>query len=865
MLAIPKPTRAPDIKRLSVKDWLKGTVTAFDDGRTPTDGLRASGNIILDQDGTLRPRPSLVPYGTTLNTRSGSATVTTNLCTNPSIETNTTNWAASGAASAISRDNTNPYIGSWALKVTKSSSAYDGAAYTTSANAAQSTAYTASAYLLIPNGVTVDFQLYHDTGTADIGYLQVVGTGAYQRVSVTGTTRATNNTLSVYVRWSTTDTVYIDAVQIEQGTAMTNYLDGAQSNTDSTDYAWTGTAHASTSTRSVYAYGPAIVLGEVFEFSKTTGSTTEYYLCCVMNVNGTAKVYVAKDGGTWTVCNGKTYNTSADCHFCQIDNKVLVMNGVDNLSYLNIPTLTVVPFTALPAATITSATQTGMAGTTYTYYYQVSANSSIGETAASATTSVQVSTERDLWTPASQYVTVAWPAVAGATSYNVYLAETDPSSGGQGYLIASGVNGLSFKDDGTAAKNVNVPAPLGDTTAGPKVTRGTVINGQVFLTGDADNPRYIRFGGTGTSVLDLSPFNGGGWTEIGRGTKEFPVRVMPFRDGSGNSRITVLTKGTNGTGKRYTMTPATATIGSTVISYFQVDEENGQDGTDSPDGVVLYRDSLWYPSRDGFKTTGTKPQLQNILSTDTVSETIINDVKNLNSVNMGNAVGMAYQDRIYWALPVGGSSNDEIWVLDLARKGAWMKPWNIAADWMTLYNDNAGVTHQIVLSGNQLYELAYSQATMDGSIPFRTNATSGLIKFSEDSLEWANVIDITFIVLRPQGNISFTVAGQTEESTSLSTVGTASYSTSSTVAGWGEAGWGGSPDAAVPQTPLIFGWSNFSVVPAAFGDAQKMLTIEIDEELQWMTWELDTSGSGVDYQLADVVIRYVPIGVKDLS
>ena len=257
-----------------------------------------------------------------------------------------------------------------------------------------------------------------------------------------------------------------------------------------------------------------------------------------------------------------------------------------------------------------------MAGTTYTYYYQVSANSSVGETAASAATSVQTSTERDLWTPATQYVTVTWPAVPNARSYNVYLANT---SGGTAYLIASGVNGLSFKDDGTSALNVNVPAPLGDTTAGPKVTRGSVINGQVFLTGDKDNVRYVRFGGTGTAVLDFSPFNGGGWTEIGRGTKEIPVRVMPFRDGAGNSRVTVLTKGTNGTGKRYTMTPTTVTVGETVISYFDVQEENGQDGTDSPDGVVLYRDSLWYPSRDGFKTTGTKPQLQNILSTDTVS------------------------------------------------------------------------------------------------------------------------------------------------------------------------------------------------------------------------------------------------------
>ncbi len=668
MLQVPKPTAPPKIERISIQDWMKGTVTALDDGRTPTDGLKASRNVILDQDGTIRPRPSLVEYGAT------------------------------------------------------------------------------------------------PTGT---------------------------------------------------------------------------------------------ILGEVFEFSKMNGTTNEYYLLTVQNVAGTTKAYHSKDGGAWTVANGKEYDDTAKCHFCQIDDKVLIMNGVDNLSYLDIPTLAVIPFTALSAQTVTSAVATGVAGAGLTYYYSVSANSTVGETAASSAASVAVTTDRDLWTPASQYVTITWPANGSATTtttYNVYLST---SLGGPAFLIASGVNGLTFKDDGTVARNVNVTAPVDDTTSGPKVTRGEVINGQVFLTGDADNPRYIRFGGTGTSVLDFSPFNGGGWTELGRGTKELPVRVRPFRSGQGEPKVTVLTKGTNGSGKRYIMTPATATVGSTVISYFEVTEDNGQDGTDSPDGVVLYRDSLWYPSRDGFKTTGTKPQLQNILSTDTVSETIANDVKILNSQDMSQCVGLAYQERIYWAVPNGSTTNNEIWVLDLARKGAWMRPWSISADWITLYNDNDGVTRFLILSGNTLYELTDSQASLDDGVAFTTDISSGLIKFSEDSLEWAKVIDVTFVLLRPQGTVNFLVAGKTEDS-SLASLGTDSFIASASVAGWGEAGWGGAPDA-------IYGWSNFSEVPVSFGDAQRFVTIEIDEELQWLTYQVGSNTSGTFYQLADVIVRYVKIGVLDLT
>jgi len=679
MLQIPKPTKPPKIERISIKNWLKGTVTAFDDGRTPTEGLRASGNVILDQDGTIRPRPSLVAYGTT------------------------------------------------------------------------------------------------PTGT---------------------------------------------------------------------------------------------ILGEIYEFSKEVGTTNEYYLITMQNVAGTTKVYVSKDGGAWTVCNGKTYDNSAKAHFVQVDSKVLVMNGVDNLSYLDIPTLAVIPFTALGTQGITSAVATGVAGAGFTYYYRVSANSTVGETAASVVASVTTTQPRTKWAGGTtEYVTVTWPAnpsATASTTYNVYLAET---STGTGYLIASGINGLTFKDDNTVdvIPNVSQSAPLGDTTAGPKVTRGSVINGQVFLTGDTDNIRYVRYGGNGTSVLDFSPFNGGGWVELGRGTKEIPVRVLPFRDGRGNSQITVLCQGTNGTGKRYLLTPNTSTLGNTIIAFFDVTEDNGQDGTDSPDGVILYRDSLWYPSKDGFKTTGTKPQLQNILSTDTVSETIINDVKNLNAANMGKVVGLAYQQRLYWALPNGSTDNNEIWVLDLARQGAWMKPWNIACDWMVLYNDNSGITHHLVLKDNVIYELTNSQATMDGSTAFNTNITSGLIKFSEDSLDWAKVIDVTFILLRPQGTINFTVSGQTEDDTNLSTVGSDSFTSNTSVVGWGEAGWGGSPDAVAPSLTYIYGWSLFGTVPTRFGDAQKLVVIEVDETLEWLTYELNTNQAGTDYQLGDVVVRYVNIGTLDIT
>jgi len=586
------------------------------------------------------------------------------------------------------------------------------------------------------------------------------------------------------------------------------------------------------------------ILGEVGEFLDSV--TLDKWLITLQNVSGTTKVTISKDGGAWIILNGKTYDNTAPAHFVQIDDKMLVMNGVDSLSYVNIPTQTVVPFVALTTPLVPTIVATGLSGTTYTYYYTITANSTVGETAASPIANKQVSLIRGAWDATTNYLTISWTAVPSAQSYNLYVGETPDEQ----YLIASAITGLTYKDDGTATKDVTRTAPVADTTEGPKVTRGTVINGQVFLTGDADNPRYVRYGGSGISALDFSPYGGGGWIEIGRGTKEFPVVVKPFRTGQGTPTPMVICRGTNGAGKRYTMTNASVTVGDEIIPYFDVKEDNGQDGTDSPDGVVSYRDALWYPSRGGFKTTGTKPQLQNILSTTTVSETIQPDVVNLNILAMEQCVGLAYDGRIYWALPVGSATNNQIWVLDLDRQGAWMLPFNISADWMSLYEDNSGNTHHLVLKDNVIFELTDSQATMDNMAAFPTNITSGQLRFSEDGEVWATVTRVTFVFLRPRGTINVAVSGKTEDA-QLATVGSDSFSSVSTAVGWGEAAWSTLP------------WSTTLEVPISYGNAREKIAIEIEEDMNWVTWSVDTTTANTAYQLSDVIIEYVTIGLID--
>jgi len=536
------------------------------------------------------------------------------------------------------------------------------------------------------------------------------------------------------------------------------------------------------------------------------------------------------------------------------------MNGVDHLSYLNIATSAVIPFTTLsnPIAPTLSANNVGGSG--LNVYYRITANSTVGETAASSALTVPIDTDRDLWNPPSaggtDSIVIAWSAVPNATSYNIYMGTVS----GFEYLIAGGVNGLIFTDDGTFAQDTSRLYPTTNTTAGPRVAGGTVINGRAFLVRDADNPYYVWNGGDPGFELDFSPVNGGGWSLVGNGSKDLPLVVKPFRDGKGSPQITVLCQGTNGLGKRFIMTPDQVTFGSTVISFYDVVEDNGQDGTVSRDGVIAYADSLYYPSRDGFKTTGTKPQLQNVLSTNRVSNTIQTDLRTLNNNAMDGCIGLGFEGRLYWALPVNSDTNSEIWVLDIERNGAWMKPWSIAADWMLLYNDNMGNTHHLILSNNIIYDLSYSALTTDDGQAFMTSGQSGQIYFSDDKRMWVQLLQVIYVILRPQGEMNFQITGKTEDS-SLQALGeptTFVPDSKTTVAGWGEVntyivGWGRNA------------WSVVNLVPTSTNDATQEVPIEIDEEIQWASYAWSTTKVGVDYNISDVIFEYVETGVKDLS
>jgi len=178
---------------------------------------------------------------------------TTNIVENPSFEVNVTDfWTAvnNGTAAQVTTDSV---YGDACAKIT--ATAANPFIYKASivVNPVQDVEYTASAWVkgspdTIGKNVCVTLQ---ETGGASGGAESNgtgVLTGQWQRIEVTRKIAEADRTaLTVWVQFYILNTqyAYLDAVQVEEKAFATTYCDGDQGY----GYAWTGTAHLSTSTR----------------------------------------------------------------------------------------------------------------------------------------------------------------------------------------------------------------------------------------------------------------------------------------------------------------------------------------------------------------------------------------------------------------------------------------------------------------------------------------------------------------------------------------------------------------------------------------------------------------------------------------
>ena len=582
------------------------------------------------------------------------------------------------------------------------------------------------------------------------------------------------------------------------------------------------------------------VLG-VGTFIKTVAGVPEKWDISMQVIGGVGKVHTRKDGNTWVAATGtNSYDATAQVNFCQTGDRVYVSNAVNAMSYYNNATDAMVVYTALGTPSAPSAVATGIAGTNYVYYYRITGNNSVGESIASVAGSVDTTKYRDIWTAASEYVTVTWSVLSGATSYNIYVGSV---AGEEEYLTSVGGNAtVTFRDDGTLTANTFKRAPSGNSTAGPILKTMWNKDGQLYGVGDTSNLSYLWYDGGSAGLGDFSPFNGGGNVPVNEGGDTTPQAVRSFRTGKGDSAVTVLSRGVAGSGKMHHIVFTSTTFDGNVITIPNVQEANGQAGTVSADAVVEANNSLWYPTGQDFKSTGTAVNVQNILSTNSVANDILPDVQRLNLSAMNKSKGLVFENKIYWALPVGSTGNNQIWIKDLSRKGIWVMPWVVAAQFMWLSENNeTGQIDFCIYDGTNIMAFTRSVKHQDNGVAFRSRVAHEGMVWSDSGMTMAAIQEQRFKFLEPSGTIQVNSFGLDEDG-AVNTLASDTFSQIASFTGWGQLVFS---DGSIPS---VF---SGDVGAIDFTSTQiHITTLDIDETVNQLGWEVIGEVVDTDYLLS---------------
>lgn len=556
------------------------------------------------------------------------------------------------------------------------------------------------------------------------------------------------------------------------------------------------------------------------------------------------------DGITWNTCTAGTFTSGQKVYMVQDHGYLYLTSGgaVDNIVRYD-GTTTLQPYTALLTPGAPTPTESGsavMTGTGYHHYYKISAVNTVGFTTASAATAdVQAQLDRTQWTASTDFVTLAWAAVTGATRYDIYVSHDNID-----YFYLDTVVGnasLSYRDDGTALENANILAPVANTTQGPRVTRLDQIGSRLWGVQDYDNPWRVWFSGSGSYSGYFSAAYDGGYIDIMNGSQFRPIRVVDYRDGKGTPYATVWCKSSDGRGCIWQITLEVLTVGDVSITVPSAFRLPGSRGTDAPESVVnVLNDYMFYNSQ-AFYNLGSRAQFLNLLSTDESSANIRPTVKQISTTGASKIASIYYDAKVFFSVPYGSTTNNYTIVYDTERK-AWIpEAFTIGFERFFQYTQVAsdGTKTPRLLAwkpGDTRLTQISSGISGDYGVAFQTSLVTGLYPVSRDRFEFMWVEDAEMEFSQPGGTIGVELIGIERSAGYASQKSTTVQAQTSNV-GWSTGFWSAMP------------WTDTSVVPDTFSESSVKRYFRVLRELNAYQWRITTNSIDAAYLLRTLQLK----------
>ena len=497
--------------------------------------------------------------------------------------------------------------------------------------------------------------------------------------------------------------------------------------------------------------------------------------------------YIQENQAAWQDCGGANVVTTTPgtiTTFMRVNNWLLVMNGVDEMRYIDLTNFQMVQFTYVPNPTssITAAasgiTTTGSFKVYYAYTYNSNGG---GETAISPILTQTVSKSRTTWnTNGTEYLTLTFNDTppAGATSRNLYAAislqGTTPVASDLAMLQSNiPLSSASFVDNGSLGFSLEFnTAPTSNSTRGLKAKSGSIANNIPVVYGDPDNPYDLYFGSVTETGVSFGANNGGQRLPLMKGTNFYPTSVIGFRNNQNIPNLLALFSSTESVSKQQIISQKTLTYGNATIQYWGADDLNaGASSVYSPYGVVLNLAELLFPASEGITSLKTEANLQNVISPSVVSDAVSKTYKTIKNANFNKIVGAAWNNLVAFAVPSRGYNyNNQIIVRDMTNrdKPKWAV-WDLAVDWIGTVSPYNQASFMYIRQGNEFYKLQESYVaedenadgtttpypvTMEGALKAFSNGKNSFFAANQAVVYLANFVgsvDITITYLNKKG------------------------------------------------------------------------------------------------------------------
>ncbi len=477
---------------------------------------------------------------------------------------------------------------------------------------------------------------------------------------------------------------------------------------------------------------------------------------------------LSADFTEWEVFESFPLDPDAVVSMAQIAGVVVVGNGIDLFTYYSIADNQVAQFIEVddPVGSLIT-TPVGFSGTAaLDYYYKIALNGVGGTTEMSGASMETSSTLRDTWAGTkSVIVDISTLTIdSDALSWNVYMASVATGTGAptdSEYLkIAENIPIATTQYQDTGELTFLQSAPVENTTAGILASYFKNISGRLWAL--APDGSTVYWGGDVGNELYFGSANGSDSYIIDPESAQKPMAVTLGRDNSGTTCINLLTRTIAGQGSIWDVYATTNSItanGQTFsVGTYQFKEREGNDGTDAPHSVIRANNNAYYLSMVGFKSTGVKPNVSGIQSTDIISSAIRDRVLNLSQSNLDKSFSAYYDETLFWTVAYGAETNNEIWAYDMLHGGIW-SIWRIPADAIFRWaSTNSQSPSLYIRQGNKLlryYKNSRSHSDLSGA--FTSYIESGLIPFGDSKLEWVHILKNIWQFDQASGVINLTV------------------------------------------------------------------------------------------------------------